>query len=274
MDFYFPGQRFVEYTPQIFLVIEVTEGLTTQECNNFARKFNAKPPTATPLDPTVAHKVVSVLVLPLPRSGIQYYDAEKLHNRPHYMTTKPISSLIRLYGDRPINVIKSLKLKGKASAWNALKNLVEKEGKVNKRGNIVLTKGFSGQAMRKTREEGGVPPLTYTGMSDTVANKAKSLLNYLTEQVIAKGYRLRGGDMFSQKILEGNYYEAVAVAVTRGPDVKPHMDRENDWREGHDIMGAVTYTGHDEKGYYRVGVFGYTRKAVGDHLDWMASQAS
>ena len=36
VDFYFPGQRFVEYTPQIFLVIEVTEGLTRQECNDFA----------------------------------------------------------------------------------------------------------------------------------------------------------------------------------------------------------------------------------------------
>jgi hypothetical protein len=50
------------------------------------------------------------------------------------------------------------------------------------------------------------------------------------------------------------------------------MDRENDWREGHDIMGALTYTGRDEKGYYRVGVFGYTRKTVGDHLRWMAAQ--
>jgi hypothetical protein len=50
------------------------------------------------------------------------------------------------------------------------------------------------------------------------------------------------------------------------------MDRQNDWREGHDIMGALTYTGRDAKGYYRVGVFGYTRKDVGDHLRWMAAQ--
>eukprot|EP01047_Picozoa_sp_COSAG01_P005348 COSAG01_NODE_181_length_22873_cov_12.951392_26_plen_107_part_00 len=75
--------------------------------------------------------------------------------------------------------------------------------------------------------------------------------------------------MFSQKLLLGNYYEAVAVGVTRGADVKPHMDRKNDWRQGHDIMGALTSTGRDAKGYYRVGVFGYTRKDVGDHLRWM-----
>ena len=140
------------------------------------------------------------------------------------------------------------------------------EGKVNKRGNIVLTKGFSGQAMRTPRKEGGVPPLTIGGMSEKVAKNITPTLTYLTKKVLEKGYNLRGGDMFSQKILKGNFYEAVAVAVTRGPDVKPHMDRENDWREGHDIMGAVTYTGRDAKGYYRVGVFGYTRKAVGDHL--------
>jgi hypothetical protein len=273
MDFYFPGQQFVEYLPPISLVIEVTDGLTTQECNDFAKKFKGK--TATPLDATVAHKVVSVLVLPMPQSGIQYYDAEKLHVRPHYMTTDSISSLKQLYGDRPLTMIDPLTLSAEDinfDLWDALKNLVEAEGKVNVRGNIVLTKGFSTQAMRTSRENGGVPPVTYGGMSDTVATMVTPLLTYLTSQVLNKGYSLRGGDMFSQKLLLGNYYEAVAVAVTRGPDVKPHMDRKNDWREGHDIMGALTYTGCDAKGYYRVGVFGYTRKDVGDHLRWMATQ--
>jgi hypothetical protein len=258
----------------MYLVIEVTDGLTSKECDDFAKKFKAEPPTATPLDATVAHKVVSVLVLPLPECGIQYYDAEKLHNRPHYMTAKSMSELQALYGDRPIQMIDPLTPTAEDihfDQWDALKTLVEAEAnKVNVRGNIVLTKGFSGQAMRTSRENGGVPPLTYTGMSEEVANMAKPLLSYLTKQVIAKGYSLRGDDMFSQKLLPGNFYEAIAVAVTRGPDVKPHMDRQNDWREGHDIMGALTYTGRDERGYYRVGVFGYTRKDVGDHLGWMA----
>ena len=43
----------------------------------------------------------------------------------------------------------------------------------------------------------------------------------------------------------------------------------HDHREGYDIMGALTYTGHDSEGkYFRVGIFGYTRKCVGDYLDW------
>eukprot|EP01049_Picozoa_sp_SAG25_P002458 SAG25_NODE_128_length_14556_cov_11.699405_12_plen_187_part_00 len=93
------------------------------------------------------------------------------------------------------------------------------------------------EAMRTKRKDGGVPPLTYTGMSEEVAHMVITpLLTFLTKKVLEKGYSLRGDDMFSQKILKGNFYEAVAVAVTRGPDVKPHMDRENDWREGHDIM--------------------------------------
>jgi hypothetical protein len=91
------------------------------------------------------------LVLLLPQSGIQYYDAEKLHNRPHYMTTKPISSLKRLYGFRSIKMIKPLTTLTANDIlfdqWDALKNLVEAEAKkVNVRGNIVLLKGFSGQA--------------------------------------------------------------------------------------------------------------------------------
>jgi hypothetical protein len=40
--------------------------------------------------------------------------------------------------------------------------------------------------------------------------------------------------------------------------------------EGFDVMGALTYTGEDAKGPYRVGIFGYTRKCVGDFLDSQA----
>ena len=50
------------------------------------------------------------------------------------------------------------------------------------------------------------------------------------------------------------------------------MDRENDHRDGWNVMGALTFCGQDEKGSFRVGVFGYTRKCVGDYLDWEAAQ--
>ena len=46
------------------------------------------------------------------------------------------------------------------------------------------------------------------------------------------------------------------------------MNRENDHRDGWNVMGALTFCGQDEKGPFRVGVFGYTRKCVGDYLDW------
>ena len=32
-------------------------------------------------------------------------------------------------------------------------------------------------------------------------------------------------------------------------------------------MAALTYTGEDEKGYFRVAILAYTRKCVGDYLE-------
>ena len=57
------------------------------------------------------------------------------------------------------------------------------------------------------------------------------------------------------------------MAVTRGADVVPHVDAMNDHHDGYNIMGALTYSGTDNVGPYRVWVFGYTRKVVGDHIE-------
>ena len=45
----------------------------------------------------------------------------------------------------------------------------------------------------------------------------------------------------------GNFCESVAVAVTRGAQLKPHMDRQNDSHEQHNVMGALTFAGRDEE---------------------------
>eukprot|EP01044_Picomonas_judraskeda_P008948 COSAG03_NODE_1058_length_4933_cov_40.252586_4_plen_212_part_00 len=95
----------------------------------------------------------------------------------------------------------------------------------------------------------------------------------LTTRALAQGHVQRGGPgRFADALRPGNFFEAVAVAVTRGCEVLPHMDRENDHRDGWNVMGALTFCGQDEKGPFRVGVFGYTRKCVGDYLDWEAAQ--
>ena len=65
---------------------------------------------------------------------------------------------------------------------------------------------------------------------------------------------------------------ALASSATSSASTPPHMDRENDHRDGWNVMGALTFCGRDEKGPFRVGVFGYTRKCVGDYLDWEAAQ--
>jgi hypothetical protein len=99
---------------------------------------------------------------------------------------------------------------------NIQQDMIEQEGKVNVRGNIVLTKGYSTMRM-KPREEGGVPPLTYTGMSEEVADMVTPLLTFLTKKVLEKGYNLRGGDMFSQYEL----HVAIANKKTTPYDTTP-----------------------------------------------------
>ena len=144
------------------------------------------------------------------------------------------------------------------------------------RGNIVLTKGFSGQNMKKKYSCGGMPQITTTGMKDSVAQMILPVLEYLSYKVHVKGYTPRVDSALNELksadwIPEGNYYEAMAVAMTRGAQVLPHLDRENDWRSGYDIMGALTYSGHDSKGQFRIGIFGYTRKCVGDYIQWKSN---
>ena len=94
---------------------------------------------------------------------------------------------------------------------------------------------------------------------------------------VQEKYKLkpRGGERFAYKLRPGNFFEAMAVVLSRGSQhaVKPHMDRQNDSRRGFNMMGSLTYTGKDNKGAYRVGVLGYTRKCVGDYLAWEEKEA-
>ena len=43
-------------------------------------------------------------------------------------------------------------------------------------------------------------------------------------------------------------------------------DAMNDYREGHNAMAGLSFTGYDARGYFRVAIFGYTRRDVGDWL--------
>ena len=120
--------------------------------------------------------------------------------------------------------------------------------------------------MRAKRADGGRPELTQS-MPQELQDLVLPVLDYLTERLKREGYTPRGGELFANELRAGNYCESVAVAVNRGAELKPHMDRQNDSRPGYNVMGALTFAGRDAKGPYRVGVFGYTRKCVGDHLN-------
>ena len=148
--------------------------------------------------------------------------------------------------------------------WGELKDLVLKEGKKDPRGNVAVSKGYSTQAQRGK----GPPVLTQKGMSQAIEDIALPHLDYLTEHVAKKHFKPRGGEgRFADALRKNNYFEHVAVGVTRGSDIVPHLDRNNDSRTNYNIMAALTYTGEDEKGYFRVAILAYTRKCVGDYLE-------
>lgn len=264
----------------LFLVIEDAPSLTHEDKNIFARQFRAG--ASTPLDETIADKISYIYAQKIVSSGFQYYSAKDLHRRSHYMVDGPglkkiMESCAGLKLTPPVEIIPAIvpemDFRVEPEVMIHLKSILEKSGKVNPRGNIVVTHGYSGQNMRCKRAEGGRPELTQY-MSSEIKKFALPVLEYLTKRIGLEGYTPRGGKgRFADALCPGNFFEAVAVALTRGPEVRPHMDRENDYREGYSIMGALTFSGHDAKGAYRVGVFGYTRKCVGDYLDWEAKQA-
>ena len=134
----------------------------------------------------------------------------------------------------------------------------------------------SDMAQRIKRKDGGFPVFT-KGMSQGLKDLSLPVLDYLTQRIQEEGgaSKPRGDERFAYELRPGNYFEAMAVVLSRGSQnaVKPHMDRQNDHREGYNVMGALAFTGHDDKGLYRIGVLGYTRQCVGDHLAWEAKEA-
>ena len=244
----------------------------------FQRRYRAH--EATPLDETIRDKICCVTAHTIVPEGVQYYSARDLHVCSHYQASGVVlQSIIAQQGSLPlcppVAVMPADVPQDVATTpdeWARMATLVEARGKRNPRGNVVITHGFSGQNMRQKRDLGGRPGLTQY-MSADVQTLVLPHLDYLTARALAQGHTQRGGPgRFADALRPGNLFEAVAVAVTRGCEVLPHMDRENDHRDGWNVMGALTFCGQDEKGPFHVGVFGYTRKCVGDYLDWEATQ--
>tara|TARA_B110000211_G_scaffold208650_1_gene245386 strand:+ start:1582 stop:2376 length:795 start_codon:yes stop_codon:yes gene_type:complete len=263
---------------KVYLVIENTVGLPTKQRSLFCKR-SKRAGKMLPLDSSTRDWVQSVTIIPLVESGLQWYTAQKLHERPHYMVSK--EELECLFAQCKVHSIEIIWYPVcvphgdgvDGVHWLKLKELLERDGLVNIRGNIVMTCGYSGQNMLKKRSRGGKPRLTTTHMTSEVSESSIAGLKFITERVGDDGFLSKSPrSVFSSSILQGNYFEAYAVAVTRSVDLKPHMDRENDSTEGFDVMGAVSFSGVDSRGAFRVAIFGYTRKCVGDYFRWVSEQ--
>jgi len=136
--------------------------------------------------------------------------------------------------------------------------------KQNKRGTYVATRGWSSLNMKKPRSRGGHPHITISNMVDAMADAVKPVLDFLNHMILKDGYVPRGGEKFAHALRAHGFFEAVAVAVNYKDELRPHMDVENGFRHGYDVMGALTLSTPT----FRIGVFGYTRRCVGHFLDW------
>ena len=266
-------------------------------CSRSKPNKNRRHAIATPFDSSINQYMERVTTLRLVDFGFQYYEASALHRCPHYMLSEeafqsvldllphPIpnvgESRVRIPSPRDLlklhsvmsreapPLFKRLSLEAMFKCVKMQMETVVKAGRLkwNYRGNSVWTRGFS-KMNQKSRKTGGSPGITRTLMPDHLDWFYGPLLVYMSDRILAKGapYKIRGDIRFSRKLRSDNFFEAVAITVSRGPDVNPHMDRENGPREGHDIMAGISFTGVDLRGVYRISVFGYTRKCVGDEL--------
>ena len=274
--------------PKLYLVIEKANDLEHDEIIRYCRK--SKLGTATMLDIETAHKTDTITVIPFVGSGLQAYTARKLREYPHYMVDDAGLKLLHaraLVLKKRVVVLKAIVPDATADVprdpnfWVALKNALEDAAKekqrrasrrrkkkkdTNFRKNIVESCGYSCQNM-PPRASGGEPQMTTTNMSPGVKMRCLRGLRFLSTLVAAEGYSPRAERAaFASGIAKGNFFEAFAAGLTRGPQLASHMDRENGDREGYDIMAAVTFSGVDSAGPYRVAIFGYTRRCVGDHV--------
>ncbi len=262
------------FSPEVYLAFEDYGELPVKICDEYARhakeKEGARP--AQPLDPVLFERFQGLTALPLVEDGLQYYSAVDLHRKPHYqVTASQLLEINRQVKFKHSNVLAPIVPDDAPDVpWDKVKDMCEKiSSKAKKkqfRGNAAVTHGFSGENMRAKRADGGRPELTQS-MPQELQDLVLPVLDYLTERLKREGYTPRGDELFANELRAGNYCESVAVLVNRGAELKPHMDRQNDSRPGYNVMGALTFAGRDAKGPYRVGVFGYTRKCVGDHLN-------
>ena len=139
----------------LFLVIEDAPTLTHEDKHIFARQFRAG--ASTPLDETIADKISYIYAQKIVSSGFQYYSAKDLHRRSHYMVDGPglkkiMESCAGLKLTPPVEIIPAIvpemEFGVEPEIMMHLKSLLEKSGKVNPRGNIVVTHGYSGQMIR------------------------------------------------------------------------------------------------------------------------------
>ena len=162
---------------QLYLVIEECEGLTHADITSFQRRYRAR--EAAPLDEAIRDKICYVTAQTIVPEGMQYYSARDLHVCSHYQASGVVLQSIMAQQESlplcpPVAVVPADVPRDVAMGpdeWTRMAALVEKRGKRNPRGNVVITHGFSGQNMRQAaRSAPGEGPSTWGMTGSTMSS--------------------------------------------------------------------------------------------------------
>jgi hypothetical protein len=217
-------------------------------------------------------------VLGLVPAGFQRYYANALSDTPHEcLPIEDLLSFISHCCESGITASFELPAALKASdlpsilqdceKWKALAHRFSSDSK-KERGNRTYPKGFTTLNMKTAYINGGHPELSTTDIPSDVEREYRDFivaaLQYLTANS-PTGTEARGGLHFAYQLAPDNRYEAYALGLFEGTLIS-HVDFFNDWRSGHDEMGALSYTFTYKGRPLRASIFAYPRLCVGNYL--------
>lgn len=247
------------------------------------RQFRARfaEGNTTPLDVTIVSVVARVCILGLVLKGFQRYYYGGLDHIPHEcISLSELEDFVNQCCDAGIpcefalpETVDPMSLPDElrdASKWTHLVSHFDRRAKAQ-RGNRTFPRGFTTMKCKIPFINGGHPELSDSDipaeLSSSYAEFIVAALQYLT-RCSPTCQTSRGGLHFARVLAACNKYEAFALGLFVGK-LSSHVDVFNDWRPGHDEMGALCYTYYDHvrQRSERICFFAYPRRCVGDYLD-------
>ena len=224
----------------------------------------------------------------IPKFGFDGYVLGLLNVCPHQVTSNAADTSAVLKRAETVNVVvvdiphQRPREVPERKVMVSLLKAVEKGSGSTARGNLVESCGWTPLGVKESWASGGRPRITEKSMSKEVLLLVIPVIPILSDMLANDGvqqneYAKQLGQYFYEiatkanlKMPHGDVRKlvglAVAVGVTRrGQDVLLHLDRMNSSGK----MSCLSFSGADEKGWYRVAIFLYPRVVIERYIEYV-----